>query len=248
MNTPQDPNQKKGLSGLAIAGIGCGSLLLLAFLGGGLLLAKGCSKFKEFAADPAAAVVWAMEQNPDIEVIKKDDAKREITYKTKSTGEVTTISYEDIKQGKLTLKNDKGEEYGFDASKAQTEGVVIKGPDGKTIVAGNVSATAPPAEVPLYPGLETEDGGGYRVDEDKSTLGMTVGNAKGTLTEVKDFYESKLKAEGYELQTTVNGDNESATLVGTKNDRKTSISVAIVPNTEKPGMMQITVQYNIPKP
>ncbi|TDU70952.1 hypothetical protein EI77_02070 [Prosthecobacter fusiformis] len=105
MSTPQHPQKKKGLSGFAIAGIGCLGLLIVIFLGGGFVVAKFMPQLKEMAEDPSKMVIWALEKNPDIEVIKKDDVKREITYKTKSTGEVVTVSYEDLAQGKMKPDN-----------------------------------------------------------------------------------------------------------------------------------------------
>ena len=101
----------------------------------------------------------ALKMNPDVEVLNTDDTKREVTFKLKSSGETTTISYEDFEKGKMKIKNSKGEEYTVDASKAETEGMVIKGPDGQIITGGNAAATAPPAWVPLYPGLALQEGG-----------------------------------------------------------------------------------------
>lgn len=247
MSHPQNPQKKKGLSGLAIAGMGCGVLLLAAFLGGGFLVAKISSKIKNFAEDPAKAAVWALEMNPDIQVLKKDDAKREITFKNKSTGETSTISYEDLEKGKLTIKNDKGEEYGFDASKAQTEGVIIKGPDGKTITAGPAAASAPPAEVPQYPGLTLQDGGGYRVDQTESVGGMIIGSVNGDVPQVKEHYEGVLKTMGYEVTSIVNGDHESVSMNGTKSDGKSTITLMISRDNETPGKVLITTQYQLPK-
>jgi hypothetical protein len=247
MNQPQNPNQKKGLSGLAMAGIGCGVLLLAALVGGGFMVAKIGSKVKEFAGDPAKAAVWALEMNPDIEVLKKDDAKREITFKQKSTGETSTISYEDLEKGKLTVKNDKGEEYGFDASKAQTEGVVIKGPDGKTITAGVAAASAPPAEVPQYPGLKLEDGAGYRVDQAEAVGGMTMGKAPGDVRTVKEHYEGVLKSGGYEVNSIVNGEYDSVSITGKKGAGMTSINVMISRDEGTAGQVVITTQYQLPK-
>lgn len=251
MSHPQNPQQKKGLSGLAIAGIGCAGLLLAAFVGGGLLVGKIGSKVKEFAADPGKAAgnaaAWALEMNPDIEVLKKNEAKREITFKNKTTGEVSTVSFEDLEKGKLTVRNDKGQEYGLDASKVQTEGMVIKGPDGKTITAGTAAASAPPAEVPQYPGLTLQDGAGYRVDQAEAVGGMTMGNVSGDVAHVKEHYEGVLKTMGYEVTSIVNGDHESAAITGKKSDGKSTITVMISRDNASPGKVQITTQYQLPK-
>lgn len=246
MSTPQDPSGKKGTSPWAVVGIGCGTLLLLGLLGGGLLVAKGCAKFKEFAEDPSKAAVWALELNPEIEVIEKNDQKREITYRTKSTGETTTISYDELEKGKLTIKDDKGGEYGFDASKAETEGVKIKTKDGQTITAGVAAASAPPAGVPLYPGLTLQDGG-FRAEDKDSVSGMAVGTVTAELVKVKEYYETTLKAAGYEMKSLATAESESVSLTGNKADGLDTISVVVSPDSDTPGKVQVTTQYRLPK-
>jgi hypothetical protein len=244
------PHPKKGLSGFAIAGIGCLGILVLLFLGGGFIVAKYMPQFKEkmaeFEKDPAKAAVWALELNPDIEVLNKDDAKREITFKTKSTGETTTFSYDDLQNGKMSVKNDKGEEYSFDASKAQTDGVVMKGPDGRTITAGAAAASAPPEEVPLYPGLVLQDGG-YRMDQPDAVTGLAVGSVQADMVKIKEHYETLFKAAGYEVTSVASG-SASSSVTGTKNDGKSTISVIINPSAENPEQTQVTTQYHLPKP
>lgn len=242
---PQHPHQKKGLSGIAIAGIGCLGIVVILFLVGGFFVAKFMPNLKEFAEDPAKAAVWVLEMNPDIEVLNKDDTKREITFKTKSTGETTTLSYDDLENGKFSVKNEKGEEYSFDASKAQTDGVVMKGPDGKTITAGIGAASAPPAEVPLYPGLSLE-AGGYRMDQPDAVTGMAVGFVQADIIKIKEHYETLFNAAGYEVTSVSSNSNTSVS--GTKDEGKSSISVIINPSVEKPDHTQITIQYHLPKP
>jgi len=151
MSTSTPPEEKKGLSGLAIAGIGCLVILAIALLGGGLLVAKGCSKFKEIAGDldfqkdPAkAAALMALRLNPDIEIISTDDTKREVTFKTKSKGEVTTVSFDDLQDGKFTIKNAKGEVITVDGSANDGKGTTtVKGPDGSTVIGGDAAGPPP---------------------------------------------------------------------------------------------------------
>lgn len=247
MSTPPS-SQKKGMSGLAIAGIGCLGILVIAFLGGGFVIAKLFPKIKEFAADPAKAAVWALEMSPDIEVLKKDEAKREITFKTKSTGEVTTLSFDDLEKGKISLKNDKGE-YMVDASKAQTEGMVLKTPEGQTTLkAGAAAASSLPAQVPVYPGLQLKEDAGYRMEQPNGVNGMATGTVSGDLVAIKDHYEAKLKASGYEVTSLINGNNESAAINAKKGEGQDHISIVIAPEEGAPGTLQVTTQYYLPKP
>ena len=147
---PNDPNSsapQKGLSGLAIAGIGCGALLLLLIAMVAFIGLKAVSKMKEVAGDdwrknPAkTAALVAAKMNPEWDFVKVDDAKGEITVKVKKTGEEITMSYNEVAQGKFTMKNSNGEETVF-----------------------GTAASAPPAWVPAYPGAAAQ-GAGMRTEK-----------------------------------------------------------------------------------
>jgi len=246
MSTPPPVPQKKGISGLAIVGIGCLGLIVIAFLGGGFLVAKFMPKLKEMAGefekDPAkAATLMALKMNPDVEILNTDDTKREVTFKVKSSGETTTISFDDFEKGKITLKNDKGEEYGIDASKAQTEGVVIKGPDGQTITGGNAAATAPPAWVPLYPGLALQDGGARMQRPDGSMSGLVVGKVGASLADVRLYYENELKSQGYEVNSNFSEENKTGNIQATKDGSEFTIGITL--STESDGQTQVALTY-----
>lgn len=240
------------MSGLAIVGFGCLGLIVIAFLGGGILVAKFMPKLKEMAGDfekdPAkTTTLMALKMNPDVEILKTDDAKREVTFKTKADGKTTTISFDEFEKGKITIKNDKGEEYSMDASKAQTDGVVLKSPEGKTVMGGTAAATAPPAEVPQYPGL-TMDDGGFRSERAEAISGLAVGHVNDSVTKIKEHYEAALKSAGLEVQTILQEDQKTATVSGTQGNGKTSINVIIAADDSTPGKVQVTTQYTLPKP
>jgi hypothetical protein len=227
---PTSPPPKKGLSGLAIAGIGCGALTLLIIVAAGLLMMKGCQKFNEVAADfeknpERAAAMMALKFNPDLEVVSTDDAAGQITVKQKSTGETTTMSFKDISEGKFTVTNSKGETVTMDASKAANDGLVVTGPEGKMVLGGNQSA--PPAWVPLYPGATAS--GGMKSEQGNKVSGTFATATGDDLAKVKAFYEQKLSDEGYETGTNaVQG--EGAELVmfnANKDDGQRTLNVVI---------------------
>lgn len=243
---PPPVPQKKGMSGLAIAGLGCLGLIVILFLAGGVVVAKFMPQIKEAAAefekDPAkAATMLALKMNPEVEVLSTDDTKREVTFKVKSSGETTTISYEDFEKGKITLKNDKGEEYGIDASKAETDGVMIKGPDGQTITGGNAAATAPPVWVPLYPGLILQDGGARMERPDGSVSGLAVGKVNASVTQVYQHYENELKNQGYEVTSNFSEENKAGNIQATHNGGKTVLGLTI--SAESDGQTQVALTY-----
>ena len=243
-----DPSQKKGISGLAIAGIGCGVLLLLVFIGGALLVMKGCQKVAEVASDfqknPAkASATFMVKANPDLDLVKTDDVKGEITVRDKKTGEVMTLSFDEISKGRLTMKNAKGEQVSIDASGVSGQGsLVIKGPNGEAVIGSN---QAPPSWVPAYPGLQAQ-AGGMRVEKGETVNGTHIAETTDAADKVKEFFESKLKADGCSVEATSSKFNDvvSASVTGTKEDGKLKISVLI--NSEK-GKTSVIITYEGPK-
>jgi hypothetical protein len=248
-HTPPPP-PKQGLSGGAIAGIGCGALFLLMCIGGGVLVMKGCSKVKEMAGDfkknPAkAGATLAVKANPQLEFISTDDSKGTITFKDKSSGEVMTMSYNDMAQGKVTITDAEGKQTTIDASDGAQGRVVMKGPDGETVIGGSGTETAPPAWVPTYPGAAAQQGG-MKSEANGVVSGMSMLQSQDPVAKVKDYYEAQLKAAGFEVETNTFNLNgaESATLTATKNDGNTTANVMI---NHEGGATNIVVTYEAPK-
>jgi hypothetical protein len=245
---PPLPNEKKGMSCLAVGGIGCLVLLAAVFLGGGALVAKFLPQIKTFMSDMEkdpvkAAAMLALNVNPDIEVQSTDDEKREVTFKIKSSGESMTVSFEDLSQGKLKMTNGKGEEISIDASDAAQSGIVMKGPDGQAVIGGG-KAVGPPAWVPVYPGATAQEGG-MRMDRpDGTASGIAVLSTADAVQAVQDFYTTKLKEEGYEIGSTTVVDQAvvlSAEKAGAAGEGKSTLSVTVA--GEGSGQTKIAITY-----
>ena len=246
MDTPQPPAPKKGISGLAIAGIGCGGLVVLALIAAFVLAGKACSKFNEVAGDfqknPAkAAAMLALKFNPEVEVVSTDDTKNEITIRTKKDGKTMTMSFEDVANGKFTMTDAEGKTVTIDGSNAaKGGGIVMKGPDGETVI-GGASSNPPPAWVPTYPGM-TSQHGGLRTEQEGKVNGMSLAESADPVAKVKEFYELKLKEAGFKTEArtaSVNG-SESASVSGTKENPAQSVTVIITGNA---GKTSVAIQY-----
>lgn len=251
MDNPTAPAPKKGLSGLAIAGIGCGGLLVIVAILVFVLLGKACTKLGEVAGDfqknPAkAAAMLAMKMNPDVEIVSTDDAKNEITIKTKSDGKTMTMSFDDVANGKFTMTDSEGKKVTIDGSQAaKGGGIVMKGPDGETIVGGASGAANTPAWVPTYPGLKAQEGG-LRTEKEGRVVGMAGAETTDSPAKLKEFYASKLKEAGFKLEETnlnANG-NDAITLTGTNDAAKQKLTLVITGDKEKTSVM---IQYEGPK-
>ncbi len=242
---PTMPAPKKGLSGLVIAGIGCGGLIVLAVLIAVLLMMKACNMVKDVAGDfknnpGKAAAMMALKFNPEVDIVKTDDAKGEITVRNKKSGEEVTLSFNDIAKGKFSMKNAKGEEVSIDGSDvAGKGGVVMKGPQGEVIIGGtNSAAVAPPTWVPMYPNLKSQPGG-MRSEKNGAVAGAFIAESADAGAKIKDFYEAKLKEAGFEtgVTTTTTGEGEFNVINGTKDDGKTTMNVVITTDKGKTGVM-----------
>jgi len=248
-NAPVPNAPKKGMSGIVIGGCGCLVIVALVFLGGCFYLAKKGSKLVEdISANPVKyAATLVVKADPDLEIANSDDAKGEMTVRNKKTGEETTLTYKDISEGKWKWKNSKGEEITFDpGSKEGT--MVVKNKEGSTtVVGGNSKATAPPAWVPIYPGMTAKDGGGMRSESTEKITGLYTAQTPDAPAKVKEFYVSKLTEAGFKPETSVvnAGSSEIHTVSVTKDDKGKEISVMI--NQEAGKATTISISYDGPK-
>lgn len=112
---PQLPQEKKGMSCLAMGGIGCLVIIIALFLGGGAIVAKFFPQIKEFIAEAEsnpdkAAAKLGIKVVPGSVIIREDDAKSEFTFKIGADGEEMTMNYKDIQKGRQpVITNSKGE-------------------------------------------------------------------------------------------------------------------------------------------
>jgi len=135
---PLPPPKKSNVLKWVLIGIGaCFMLIVVAVIGLGLFVAQ---KAKQAGLDtdlikksPAlAAAKMMVAANPDVEMVSADEGKQEITVREKKTGKVYTMSFEDAKSGKFTMKE-----------------------NGKTTLTVGGKAKVP-AWVPDYPGSDPQ--------------------------------------------------------------------------------------------
>ena len=269
---PVPPVEKKGMSGLAIAGFGCGGLILIILVVGFIFVGKACNKISEVAGDftknPAkATAMLVLKMNPDIEIISTDDAKNEVTFKEKQSGEVITMSFDDLAQGKLTMKDSKGEVISIDGSKAGSDGkITIKGKNGEESVIdtsgakegqmkikskdgemtiGGGSMSDLPAWVPVYPGATSSGGGMKSVKENVATGAVGLQSAD-PVGKIKEFYEAKLKEAGYKVESNeITADGKQTVILNATNETSSSTFNVIASSEE--GKTALMLNYSGPK-
>lgn len=115
MNEPQGappvPQEKKGIPVLGWIGIGCGTILIIAIIAVSLLIGwckRTVGDLSEFQRHPEkAAAEMVVRLSPDLDMVSQDEAKGEMTIRTKG-GETITMSYKDIAEGKFLVKDAQG--------------------------------------------------------------------------------------------------------------------------------------------
>ncbi|MEA3210120.1 MAG: hypothetical protein QOE70_3177 [Chthoniobacter sp.] len=248
MNPSDPPAQKKGLSGLAIFGIGCGAMLLIVVVAAivmyVLFAPRGKRTAGHFRRNPMkAAAVLVVKADPEFELVKTDDARGEMTVRFKKTGEELTMSFEEIAQGKFRVQG-KDEGINANSSGVTEDGhLVMKGPGEEETIIGDVE---PPAWVPLYPGA-TPQPGGMRQQKKDSVSGAFTSRTPDPVAKVTGFFETKLKSGGFQTETnTTSADGtESAVVTGRQEAARRGVTVLI---SKESSWTNLTINYDEAKP
>ena len=225
------------MSPLAWIGIGC--VVILIFCGIALGVA---GYFAKRAIDSAgknpgmAAAKFAVRMNPDLELVSSDDEHNTITIKDKKTGETTTISAEDMKNGKWSVKSDKGGSATFDAS----SGNGVQHPDHRregaedprppTAASGTPQNL--PSWLPIYPGGTMQ--GTFDTTNAEGRTGAFTVTTKDDSTKVLDYYEAQLKNAGFKAEkSTFNANGQTGgSVTGKSDDGKREASVMVSTSTD----------------
>lgn len=240
---PGSPPPKKGLGPLAWVGIGCGVLLVIGMVlvaAGGWFAKKQIDKFAENPGFAAAEL--AVRANPDLEVVNSDREKNTLTVRNKKTGETLTFNAEDIKDGKLTVTNEKGETVDFSASQ---EGVKVSNEKGDVTTFGATEGGPKnlPSWVPVYTGGTVQGTMDSTTGEGRTVIFNVT--TQDSLDTVASFYESKLKEAGLTVDKTTMSSNDQAstTMLGGKSaDGKREASVMVTHTPDQGTQAVVTVQ------
>jgi archaellum component FlaG (FlaF/FlaG flagellin family) len=229
--SPQAP--KKGLSPLAWVGIGCAVLFVVCLLVlggvvgvGGYFAKKAADKFEKNPTMAAAEMVVRL--NPDLELVSSDEKTNTLTIKDKKTGEVTTLSADDAKNGKFTIKTDKGTAT-FDANNKDGGSLKVTDDKGQTTTM-NAGVGAPqnlPSWLPVYPGGKVQ--GTFDTTNAEGHSATFSVSSSDSVTKMMDFYESQLKSGGFKVDRTnfsANG-QDGGTLSAKSADDKRQASVLL---------------------
>lgn len=219
----QESSPKKGLSGWAWAGIGCGSVLLIGVVVVALLIGmcnKAVTNFtKDMNANPerkSAEMIIGF--HPDYSVVSSNDETKQMTIREDKTGKEMTFSYQDIADGKFAVTSS----------------------DGSSVSFGAVDLTKLPAWVVL-PSDAKSTGGFLNVVNGKNS-GVVVFTTAMTAEEVKDFFN-----KAWESWSTSSGSSSSMTLNGVETvtlEKKSATQEISVMVQASGGKTTATVTYS----
>jgi len=241
--TEEQATRKKGLGPLAWIGIGCGVLILIAFVVmsaglwfGGKMVKDVVEDLEENPARAAAELIVKM--NPELELVESDDDEGTITVRVKETGEVATFDYSQIKEGKLTFESSEGK-MTFDTEGADEGGIFTMETDEGTAKRG---AGEKAEWFPDYPNAEdvqtafTQEMGGTS----SGAFGFSTDDSPA---DVLAFYSEELEADGFSVQentSSAGGEIQTAILIATDEASKRHAQVTVTPEGD---LTNVAVSY-----
>jgi len=183
---------------------GCLGLLALA----GILIAFGSmwvfKKAKGIAQNPEQFIAeMAVKANPDLELVSVDKAAQEVVIKNKQSGELTTFSFEEVKQGMITVKTSDGS-----SAEIGPGGIRVEGKDGQQAEWGGGAAVPLPAWVPAYPGGHRVLMSSHRL-KGRDELGQYSFTTPDSLDVATAHYLKVLEAASFEVAQESTSTNDS---------------------------------------
>ncbi|MDX1998606.1 MAG: hypothetical protein SF066_12890 [Thermoanaerobaculia bacterium] len=227
--TPPPPPKKSGLPTWAWIVLGC---LLIAILGlgatcvGGYFLAKKATdKISAWEKDPSSfamdAAEFALKNNPEVDLVSIDREAKTFTVRDKNTGKETTVSLEDIENGKFSVTSG-GQEVNVDVDSAAQNGgsINVTGPDGTRLQIGGGGEI--PEWVPAYPGATPQNLGQMTAGDQRSgNYSFTTGDS---VKSVLDHYEPVLEAAGFTIELRSTSGDEGGLISARSGDRVVNLA------------------------
>lgn len=180
---------------------GCGGLIVLAAIFGGLTLYYIGHKAKQFAntmeKNPALAVAKLVAAvHPDVEVVSTDDAKGTITVRDKKTGKLLTMNLQDAQKGKFVFEQD-GQKIEMQAHGEGDKGSLeLKTSDGSMKIGTDGKM---PDWLPAYPGSTPK--GVLSMQNAQGSGGSFGFTTSDSIDQVVRYYEDALKKAGLTAKT-----------------------------------------------
>ncbi len=217
------PPKKSNTMVWVLGGLGgCLTLIIICVLGAYFFIAH---KAKQAGIDtdllkrnPALAAAKIMvAANPNVEMVSADEGRQEITVRDKQSGKTYTLSFEDAKNGKFTMKE-----------------------DGKTTLTVGGKAKVP-SWVPDYPGSDPQ--GAFSAAGADGESGTFTFKTRDGSDKVVQYYQDQFKSAGMKVTSNITSqDGKSSAGMLSAQDEANKHSVTIVLGVES-GETTVAVTY-----
>ena len=163
--------------------------------------------------------------NPNVEVLSTDNGARTITFRDRRTGKETTISFDDIKNGRLRLT-------------AEDE-------NGKTATVELGAAGKLPSWIPTYPGAGSQGTFSVKGDtgDDTEEGGTMTFVTSDAASKVLSFYQDKAPGMGMKITMNTATPDGGMVVIADEDERRT-LSVIV---GSQGGKTSISLTYAVKK-
>jgi hypothetical protein len=192
------PRKTSPIVWILVAVAGVIVLFGLAVVGGGLFLVH---KARQAGLDPelmqnnpglATAKLLAA-TNPDLEVVSTDDGHGRITIRQKSTGKTMTVSFDDMKRGRITFREDDKD-------------------GGSETMSMGANQAALPAWIPAYPNSKPTST--FSLNGKEGSSASFQFQTQDAAKDVIAFYERGLKQSGFRITMSASATGQEVTSTG----------------------------------
>ncbi len=226
--------KKKGIPPLAIVGVGCLVLVIVAAIAFTVLLKRGVDYVKDVAENPAKLAEFAVKGDPNLEFLSSDDAKKTITFRDKRSGKESTISWDKVMEGKITVETD-GQTTTVDG---QGGTAITKGPDGtSTVGLGGLEKLPKWFEMPE--GLSNWKSSTHTEKANGQVSGFIIGQSARPMNELVTAFEESLAAAGFQRQSK-SEISDRVVLFYDAREKKRSLHITIL---RQKGKIAVTIGY-----
>jgi len=144
--------------------------------------------------------------NPDVEVIKTDDAAGTLTIRDKKTGKVVTVTFDQAKNGQFHMS--------------------AQGDDGTANIDIGGGAAKLPSWLPAYPGSTPQGTFSIKGDGANGEGGTFAFTTKDPASKVLEFYQDKAKDLGMKVNLNSTTD-QGGMMVASNDDDKRTLTVVV---------------------
>jgi hypothetical protein len=230
---PATPPPKKSKAIFWVLGV-IGGFILAAVLTVVGLAAYGMHKLKQMGdiakTNPGYATAkLGFTMDPDLSIVKSDDATGTLTVYNKKNGKTITYRFDPQKKS-MVVVDENGKESSVNISgSGSSASMEVNSPEGSVKIGSG--ADGPPSWVPVYPGSTPQNT--MSINENGKRSGTYSLVTQDSVDKVLSYYTDALKSNGLSASTTTF--NSNGKTGGSVTGEDTGRSVGVIVSSENDG-------------